>query len=737
MGAYISKFKGSEIDNELSYVKNTVRQKMPIVDTMDTKLTELSAKVNGKTLIQKALKYESEPFEIFQELEKGKEYLFRATIPCGIEYFNTAGQYIHLFDNKSETTFICPVDYDESKSQYVKRYVSENGEMSILTSGLEDKLQEQISDLLDEITDIRPKVDGISKEYVDGVDYQKILGSIRNDGSVDATATSFWYSTPIKVNAGDIVHISKRYAAGNAVLWETDEQNSFHKMLVKNMDGVNEISYVVDNDKYVNVCYLSGDTNYRVIIARGGIKEERNEAVSQAISRNTNTMPTSRTYKMPIALKNAILVDNMSAAVNARFERQKMLNEVAAFKRKGIAPVRSGYCGYDDRGGSIVHNTISWEIYENGILYISGYGKMYDYVKGVSQGMNKAELNARQAESPYLWYYYLVQDGVTYREYDDNHNVMYTYPAPFKHRVYNEIEGENLNSETGKYVGYAAPWYSYRSEIDFVEYTSQEHYDEFNPNHIVYDRICIDEDLSNGGITRIGDWAFYRATCDTLVLPSRLTEIGRWGVRYSPTIRTLVMDNLVTTLEDHAISRMENMNHLILSDAITKIDFYGLAQNERLRIIDLPSIVETVDFATYNNPNLEHIAIGNGLAELTRQNFTPCRKVLSIQLGDNLQSIGSNACGLMDLEELHIPATITSFSTSAGLKSFDGTSVNCLYLNNEYAQTLITSLPAFAAANYIFIKADVEVNSYILSNYDYTGIHDGYKRFVKRPTLVA
>jgi hypothetical protein len=33
----------------------------------DTKLATLSEKVNGKTLVQKTLKYGSEPFKIFQE----------------------------------------------------------------------------------------------------------------------------------------------------------------------------------------------------------------------------------------------------------------------------------------------------------------------------------------------------------------------------------------------------------------------------------------------------------------------------------------------------------------------------------------------------------------------------------------------------------------------------------------------------------------------------------------------
>ena len=268
-----------------------------------------------------------------------------------------------------------------------------------------------------------------------------------------------------------------------------------------------------------------------------------------------------------------------------------------------------------------------------------------------------------------------------------------------------------------------------------MEYTNRDHYDEFNPDHIYYERICIDEDLSNGGITRIGDWAFYRATCDSLVLPSKLIEIGRWGVRYSPTIRTLVMDNLVTTLEDHAISRMENMIHLVLSNSITSIDFYGLAQNDRVRLIELPSVTQMVDYALYNNPRLEDISFGESLKNIPRFICASCPYFRIIKLKEGLESVGAYSFSYTELDELHIPASITSLSIGNSNKAFEGTKVNSVYLNNEYVQTLMRELPAFDTADYLFIKDGLSVDSYILCNYDFTGVHNGYKRFVKRSVL--
>ena len=687
-------------------------------------------------------------YELFQSLEKGKTYAFKSDVRCNIEYYTANGGYKHLFDAQNDIEFVCPSDYDTTKPQYIANTSSKAGVFNVFTQGTGlsakvDEIGNDVQKLTTSLAVAQINIDantkatqGQLKNYIAGADYTRIAGLIRNDGTIDTSATSFWYSTPIEVQVGDILRIVKLYNNSSVgEVWETDSENSYHKMLVKAENEVRDIEYVVNRPMYINVNYLMGDTNYQVSIRRGGVDSKRDEAISSSIKKNRNAMPTYVPNRIAPVINNATFVEDMSAAVNARFERQKMLNEVAAFKRKGIAPVRSGYCGYDDRGGNMVHNTISWEIYENGILYISGYGKMYDYVKGVSQGFNAAELDAMAKENPYMWYYYLVKDGVTYSEYDDNHNVMYTYPAPFKHRVYNEAEGEKNNSETGKYVGYATPWYSYRSEIDFVEYTSQEHYDEFNPNHIYYDRICIDEDLSNGGITRIGDWAFYRATCDSLVLPSKLTEIGRWGVRYSPTIRTLVMDNLVTTIEDHGISRMENMNHLVLSSAIRSIDFYGLSQNDRIRLIELPSVTQIVDYSLYNNLRLESIAIGKGLAVIPKFICTSCKYFRALNIPEGVQSIGAFSFSYMELDELHIPASVTSLSIGNSNKAFEGTQVNSLYLNNEYTQTLLKDLPTFDTANYLFIKDGVKVNSYILSNYDCTGIHNGYKRFVKRPTL--
>lgn len=749
-GTY-EKFGGLEVteDDVVVLYWDSAWHKVATGIASQEKLSELGAIIG-----QSEKKFEGElvasgvrAYELFQSLEKGKTYAFKSDVRCNIEYYTENGGYKHLFDAQNDIEFVCPSDYDTTKPQYIGNTEAKAGVFKVFSQGTGlsakvDEIGNDVQHLTTSLDVAQINIDantqatqGQLKNYIAGVDYQKITGAIRVDGSVESSASSFWFSSPIAIKAGDIVHIAKMYAGVNGELWETDADNSYHKMLVKAMDGVKEISYVANRAMYINVNYLTQDTNYQVTITSGGIREERNEAVSQAIGKNRNAMPTYVPNRIAPVINNAIFVEEMSAAVNARFERQKMLQEVAAYKRKGVAPLKSGYCGYDDRGGNIVHNTISWEIFDNGILYISGYGKMYDYVKGVSQGFNAAELDAMAQENPYLWYYYLVKDGVTYSEYDDNHNVMYSYPAPFPHRIYNSADGERVDADTGRYVGYAAPWYSYRSEIDFVEYCTPAHYNEFNPNHIYYDRICIDEDLSNGGITRIGDWAFYRATCDSLVLPSKLTEIGRWGIRYSPTIRTLVMDNLVTTLEDHAISRMENMIHLVLSNSITSIDFYGLAQNDRMRLIELPSVTHMVDYALYNNLRLESIEIGDGLSVIPKFICASCKYFRALNIPEGVQSIGAFSFSYLELDELHIPASVTSLSVGNSNQAFEGTQVNSLYLNNEYTQTLLKDLPTFDTATYLFIKDGVKVNSYILSNYDYTGIHNGYKRFVKRPTL--
>jgi hypothetical protein len=177
---------------------------------------------------------------------------------------------------------------------------------------------------------------------------------------------------------------------------------------------------------------------------------------------------------------------------------------------------------------------------------------------------------------------------------------------------------------------------------------------------------------------------------------------------------------------------MENMNHLIMSDAVTSIDFYGLAQNDLMRAIDLPSVSFMTEYAVINNLNLESVEIGNNLAELRKMNLTPCRLIRHLELPNGMQSVGEYVGSVMELESLHLPSSITNISNTA----FDGASIHSLYLNNTYTQTLVSSLPAFKNAAYVFIKEGVKVDSYILSNYDFTGIHDGYKRYEKRLDLL-
>ena len=368
---------------------------------------------------------------------------------------------------------------------------------------------------------------------------------------------------------------------------------------------------------------------------------------------------------------NIYKAEDESNIIRAVNERYAALREV---KRMTDADILvQGYCGYyEDASGNITPNTIQWKIYKGGILYIGGYGKFYDFVKGVECCKTIAEINAEVSRmGADYWYYGFNANNVNgistpFGVNDQVHggDVMQYQPkryVPF---------GEETNADNGYPKGYAAPWYQYRNEVSMFDglsphddtYTSHSTYDSKNPNGIYYDRVCIEEDLTKGGITYLGDWTFYRCCVDSLILPTKLQKIGAWGVRYSPTMRTLVMYDGVTEIEDHGISRHLAMVTLRMSASLNKVGYQSLGQNPCIKHIELPSsVTEGAKNLFMGNTCLESI-VAKGITDVPKDFANGCSNLSRIVLGD-VTHYGVNSLFKSRINELTLGVNVSTIES--------------------------------------------------------------------------
>lgn len=368
-----------------------------------------------------------------------------------------------------------------------------------------------------------------------------------------------------------------------------------------------------------------------------------------------------------------------------------------------VTVLDSGVCG----------ENLTWVLYSDGLLKISGTGRAYDYCKGLfGDKITREEIEAYQAQ----------YEGLT-----DADSVA-KYERGFQ-------EGKIYDDEHGQYI---APWYKYRPEVSFVEdvgaegYITKAEYDRDNPNGWTYNRIEIDE-----GITYLGNWMLYRICGATeLVIPSTVTAIGQWCIRYSPSLKCIYLPDGITTIEKRGCSRHEVAEAIRLGEGFTTIGEYAFAQNPMVKSLHLKGDVTNMGANPfYGDHALETITL-EGMTEINSFWFGECNNMTRVQLAEGLTSIATSAfVNRQNLVAINIPSTVTTIGQSA---FYNCTNLKYLYIDSPtVAQGLvdIASTVNFGHVNYyakyIYVKSDIENVGAWFENYcEKCADIDGYTLYV-------
>jgi hypothetical protein len=344
-------------------------------------------------------------------------------------------------------------------------------------------------------------------------------------------------------------------------------------------------------------------------------------------------------------------------------------------------------------------DNLTWGLFEDGLLKISGTGRSYDYCKGLfGDKATKQEIETYQSN-------YVGKTDVT---------SMSHYERGF-------IEGKQYDHENEQYV---VPWYKYRQETDFVEYTSKSVYERDNPNGWTYNRIEVEE-----GITYIGNWFFYRVCGPTeLVLPNTVEEIGLWSIRYSPTLKKLTLPNSLKKIDKRGCSRLEAIEEIITGTGLKEIGDYAFAQNSIIKSLTINSDIEKMGTYSFGyNPCLERVEF-TALKRIQQVQFVDCKKLKTVVFSDDLEVIDQLAFVNLNIETINIPEKVNDIGTSAfhGCKN-----LLAVYIDSPIVAKGLkysTSFGAIASnTSCIYLKENInDIGSYLTSNFIESGAQNGY-----------
>lgn len=364
-----------------------------------------------------------------------------------------------------------------------------------------------------------------------------------------------------------------------------------------------------------------------------------------------------------------------------------------------------GVCGPD----------LAWKLYSDGLLKISGTGRAYDYCKGLfGDKITRAEIEEYQ---------------VQYEGKTDADSIA-KYERGFQ-------EGKIYDDEHGQYI---APWYKYRPEFKWVEdygytdgYITKTEYDRDNPNGWTYNRIEIDE-----GITYLGNWMFYRVCGATeLVIPSTVTAIGQWCIRYSPSLKCIYLPDGVATIEKRGCSRNEVAEVIRLGEGFTTIGDYAFAQNPMVKNLHIKGNITSVGKNLFDgNYALETITL-DGITEINGFWFGECDNITRVQLSEGLTTIAPSAfVNRANLTTVNIPSTVTTIGQSA---FYGCTNLEYLYIDSPtVAQGLVdaSSTANFGHVNYysdyIYVNNNIDNVGTWFNNRDKYSDINGYTLYVRK-----
>lgn len=348
--------------------------------------------------------------------------------------------------------------------------------------------------------------------------------------------------------------------------------------------------------------------------------------------------------------------------------------------------IDSGFCG----------DNLTWVLYEDGELIISGRGEMYNYQHPVYGGA--APWNKYDSKIKHV----IIEDGVTT-----------IGDCAFLDTNLNSIELPN----TLLSIGNLSFWLSNLSSVVIPDSVTVIESDAFlyckNLKSVVIGNgvkeignwfgncTNLTDIVIGGNVETIGASVFSDCPLESLEIPNSVTSIGA-GAFAGCHFESIILPSSITKIEDRTFSYCPNLRNVTIPDTITYIGYTAfegdyqlegfdvdiknqyycspggvLYNKEQTRLMMYPpqkkstsytipmSVTTISDNAFAYCSNLKNISLPSSITEIPVQAFSNCSNLMSIRIPDGVTSIGAAAFSdCYSLESVSIPDSLTSIGDS-------------------------------------------------------------------------
>ena len=181
------------------------------------------------------------------------------------------------------------------------------------------------------------------------------------------------------------------------------------------------------------------------------------------------------------------------------------------------------------------------------------------------------------------------------------------------------------------------------------------------------------------GITSIGVGAF--GNCESLInitIPDGVTSIGDWAFEECSNLTSITIPSSVTNIGIRAFDGCSNLTSITILDGVTSIGQSAFSSCESLTDIIIPNSVTSIEEDAFSNcKSLTSITIPNSVTSIENFVFFGCSSLTDVTIPDSVTSIGTWAFkDCSSLTSITIPNSVTSIGEAV----FD----NCNDLTDIY-----------------------------------------------------
>ena len=353
--------------------------------------------------------------------------------------------------------------------------------------------------------------------------------------------------------------------------------------------------------------------------------------------------------------------------------------------------VASGYCGAEGN-----EESVSWTLDSNGLLTISGTGKMrnYDY--------------APWWDNRKIIKKVVITEGMT-----SIGNSAFIYCTSLS-----SIDIPNSVTSIGNYV--------------FTSCTSLSSINIPNSvtsigNYVFTSCTSLTSiDIPNS-VTSISDNAFALCTSLTSIdIPNSVTSISDNAFALCTSLSSITIPNSVTSIGGSAFVGCTSLSSIAIPNSVTSIGGSAFSGCTSLTSIDIPNSVTSISISAFENcPSLTSVTIPYSVTSIGKYAFSGCSSLTSVTISNSVTSIGYNAfSGCGQLSEIRLEVEPDVFENN--LSSIFSSTINArVYVPGEHYSTYESLFSSFENIILSDLDGNTSLHDSGIHLYGYSLILDG------------